>query len=108
VSRTTLGAPRIVPIAGTLVYVQPLFLSAGGQGVPRLQLVTTFANGRVGYGATLAEALRRMLPPGACSARAAGTQRCEQHRQAPALGDKDVHGDDPEDDREGEPGVDAR
>jgi uncharacterized membrane protein (UPF0182 family) len=107
VSRTTLGAPRIVPIAGTLVHVQPLFLSAGGQGVPRLQLVTTFANGRVGYGATLDAALRRMLPPGPCSARAAGPQRCEQHREAAALGDQDVDGHDPEHDREGEPGVDA-
>jgi uncharacterized protein len=59
-SRTVLGAPRVVPIAGTLVYVQPLFLTAGGDGVPRLQLVTAYANGRVGYGRTLRAALRRV------------------------------------------------
>jgi uncharacterized membrane protein (UPF0182 family) len=61
VSRTVLGAPRVVPIAGTLVYVQPLFLTAGGDGVPRLQLVTVVANGRVGYGRDLATALRRSV-----------------------------------------------
>jgi uncharacterized protein len=61
VSRTVLGVPRVVPIAGTLVFVQPLFLSAGGEGLPRLQLVTVLANGRVGYGRTLAGALRRSV-----------------------------------------------
>ena len=63
VSRTVLGVPRVVPIAGTLVYVQPLFLTTGGEGVPRLQLVTAFANGRVGYGRDLAAALRRIQAP---------------------------------------------
>jgi len=63
VSRTVLGAPRVVPIAGTFVYVQPLFLTTGGEGVPRLQLVTAFANGRVGYGPDLATALRRIRAP---------------------------------------------
>jgi uncharacterized protein len=61
VSRTVLGSPQIVPIADTLVYVQPLYLTTGGEGVPRLQLVTTFANGRVGYGPDLATALRRSV-----------------------------------------------
>ena len=68
VSRTVLGAPRVVPIGDTLVYVQPFYLTTGGDGVPRLQLVTTFANGRVGYGADLATALRRR-------------RRAEQQRQ---------------------------
>jgi uncharacterized membrane protein (UPF0182 family) len=58
VSRTTLGVPRLVPLGDTLVHVQPLFLTAGGKGVPSLQLVTAFANGRVGYGRTLRAALR--------------------------------------------------
>jgi uncharacterized membrane protein (UPF0182 family) len=61
VSRTVLGAPRLVPIAGTLVYVQPLYLTAAGEGVPRLQLVTAYANGRIGYGRDLATALRRSV-----------------------------------------------
>ena len=71
VSRTILGAPRVVPLAGTLVYVQPLFLTTGGEGVPRLQLVTVYADGRVGYGRSLAGALRR-LTAGSRSARPAG------------------------------------
>jgi uncharacterized protein len=61
VNRTVLGSGRIVPIAGALVYVQPLYLTAAGSGVPRLQLVTVVANGRVGYGQTLYAALRRTL-----------------------------------------------
>jgi uncharacterized membrane protein (UPF0182 family) len=60
VSRTVLGVPRVVPIAGTLVHVQALFLTTGGEGVPRLQLVTAYANGRVGYGRDLETALRRI------------------------------------------------
>jgi uncharacterized protein len=63
VSRTVLGAPRVFPIGDTLVYVQPLFLTTGGEGVPRLQLVTAFANGRVGYGRDVRTALRRLLAP---------------------------------------------
>ncbi len=107
VSRTTLGALRVVPIAGSLVYVQPLFLSAGGQGVPRLQLVTVIANGRVGYGATFAAALRGVLAKAACSGRAARTQRCQEQRKVAALGDEDVDRHDPEHDREGETGEGA-
>ncbi len=61
VNRTILGAPRTVPVAGTLVYVQPIYLAAGGSGLPRLQLVTVLANGRVGYGPTLRAALGRTL-----------------------------------------------
>jgi uncharacterized membrane protein (UPF0182 family) len=60
VSRTVLGIPRLVPLDGTLVQVQPLFLTAAGEGLPRLQLVTVFANGRVGYGDTLAAALAQV------------------------------------------------
>jgi uncharacterized protein len=63
VSRTVLGAPRIVPIGDTLAYVQPLFLTTGGEGVPRLQLVTAFANGRVGFGRDAQAALRRLRDP---------------------------------------------
>jgi uncharacterized membrane protein (UPF0182 family) len=61
VNRTILGAPRTVPVAGTLVYIQPIYVAAGGSGLPRLQLVTVLANDRVGYGRTLRAALRRTL-----------------------------------------------
>ena len=61
VSRTVLGAPRVVPVGDSLVHVQPVYLSAGGDGVPRLQLVTVCANGRVGFGPDLESALRRAV-----------------------------------------------
>jgi uncharacterized protein len=61
VSRTVLGTPRVVPVGDALVHVQPVYLSAGGRGVPRLQLVTVLANGRVGYGRDLVSALRRAV-----------------------------------------------
>ena len=61
VSRTVLGAPRVVPVGDALVHVQPVYLSAGGEGVPRLQLVTAYANGRVGSGPDLESALRRAV-----------------------------------------------
>ncbi|HEX5617311.1 MAG TPA: UPF0182 family protein [Solirubrobacteraceae bacterium] len=63
VNRTILGDPRSVPIGDTLVHVQPIYLVAGGSGVPRLQLVTAYADGRVGYGRDLTAALRRIVEP---------------------------------------------
>ena len=61
VNRTVLGVPRVVPLGDALVHVQTIYVTAGGSGLPRLQLVTAFANGRVGYGRDLAAALRRLL-----------------------------------------------
>jgi uncharacterized protein len=63
VNRTILGDARSIPVGGTLVHVQPIYLVAGGSGVPRLQLVTAVADGRVGYGRTLPRALRRIVAP---------------------------------------------
>lgn len=59
VNRTILGRPRIVPFGDELVHVQPVYVTAGGSGFPRLQLVTVFARGRIGYGRDLRQALRR-------------------------------------------------
>jgi uncharacterized membrane protein (UPF0182 family) len=61
VARTILGVPRLVPIGQALVQVQPVYLTAGGSGVPKLQLVTAEANGRVGYGRDAESALRSAL-----------------------------------------------
>jgi uncharacterized membrane protein (UPF0182 family) len=61
VNRTVLGAPRVVPLAGALVHVQPLYLTSAGGGLPALQMVTVLVNGRVGYGATLRSALLRAV-----------------------------------------------
>jgi uncharacterized protein len=60
-NRTVIGAPRLLPVGDALVHVQPIYLIAGGSGVPRLQLVTAYANGRVGYGRDLETALRRTV-----------------------------------------------
>jgi uncharacterized membrane protein (UPF0182 family) len=63
VTRTILGVARSVPIGRTLVHVQPVYVVAGGDGAPRLQLVTVYVDGRVGYGRDLAGALRRAVGP---------------------------------------------
>jgi uncharacterized protein len=63
VSRTVLGVPRLVPVGDALVHVQPFYLVAGENGVPRLQLVTVHVNGHVGYGRDLSAALRRAMRP---------------------------------------------
>lgn len=65
VQRTVLGIPRVLPLGDQLVTVQPIYTTAGGDGVQRLELVTVHANGRVGYGDTVEAALRRALEPGA-------------------------------------------
>jgi uncharacterized membrane protein (UPF0182 family) len=61
VNRTIVGAARSVPIGDTLAHVQPIYVVAGGSGVPQLQLVTVCVDGRVGYGRNLATALRRAV-----------------------------------------------
>ena len=61
VNRTVLGATRTVPVGDTLLHVQPLYITSGGNGLPRLQLVTAYANGRVGYGPDLDAAVASLL-----------------------------------------------
>jgi len=60
INRTVLGTPHTLPVGDALVIVQPIYVTAGGSSVPRLQLITMHANGRVGYGRTLKAALRRV------------------------------------------------
>ena len=86
VSRTILGIARLVPIGATLVHVQPVYLVAGGSGVPSLQLVTVYVDGRVGYGRDLESALRRAI------ATRPREQRSEQRAQVPPLVDENVDG----------------
>jgi uncharacterized protein len=61
VLRTVLGAPRVVPLGARLITVQPVYSAAGGEGVPRLQLVALHADGRVSFGRNVGGALRRLL-----------------------------------------------
>jgi uncharacterized protein len=58
VNAVELSEPRVVPIADSFLYVQPIYVTAQGSGVTRVRLVTVYLNGRVGYGKTLHEALR--------------------------------------------------
>jgi uncharacterized protein len=59
VNTVQLGAPRVVPIGDSFLYVQTIYVTAQGTGVAKLRLVTVYLNGRVGYGKNLDEALRR-------------------------------------------------
>ena len=61
VNRTVLGTPQLVPVGDALVHVQAVYLTAGGSGLPRLQLVTAYANGRVVHGRDVETALRRAV-----------------------------------------------
>jgi uncharacterized membrane protein (UPF0182 family) len=61
INRTVLGASRIVPVGQALVHVQPVYVTAGGSGFPRLQLVTAYANGHVGHGRDVRTALLRAV-----------------------------------------------
>jgi len=53
--------PRVVPVGDAFLHVQAIYVTARGTGVTRLRLVTVFVNGRIGYGDTLDEALRRAM-----------------------------------------------
>jgi len=54
-----LSDPRIVPIGDSFLYVQPIYVTAQGNGVTRVRLVTVYLNGRVGWGRSLDAALAR-------------------------------------------------
>jgi len=56
-----ISAPRVVPVRDAFLQVQAIYVTARGTGVTRLRLVTVFVNGRVGYGDTLDDALRRAM-----------------------------------------------
>lgn len=59
------GAVTIVPVKNTLVYAQTVYTSAEADGKsPRYRGVAAAYNGRSAFGATLNEALRRMLADG--------------------------------------------
>jgi len=58
VNAVELSEPRVVPLADSFLYVQPIYVTAQGSGVTRVRLVTVYLNGHVGYGRSLDEALR--------------------------------------------------
>jgi uncharacterized membrane protein (UPF0182 family) len=94
VNSVEISDPRVVPIGDSFLYVQTIYVSAQGTGVTRLRLVTVFLNGRVGYGKSLDEALRRAgaslsLRRGSVRPR---TQRAPERADRPALRRQDVKG----------------
>jgi uncharacterized membrane protein (UPF0182 family) len=86
VNRTVLGTPRLVPLGRALVHLQPIFVTAGGSGLPRLQLVTAYANGRVGYGRDAEAAVRSLLHDRQCPAAGAGPRAVPAAAAAPRAG----------------------
>jgi uncharacterized protein len=80
VNTVDISDPRVVPLGDAFLYVQSVYVTAQGTGVTRLRLVTVYLNGRVGYGESLEEALRRALP-----------KRAGERRDRPALRSQDVH-----------------
>jgi uncharacterized membrane protein (UPF0182 family) len=79
VNTVDISDPRVVPLGDAFLYVQSVYVTAQGTGVTRLRLVTVYLNGRVGYGESLDEALRRALP-----------KRAGERRDRPALRRQDV------------------
>jgi uncharacterized protein len=86
VNRTVLGTPRIVPVGGALVHIQPVYVTAGGSGLPRLQLVTAYANGRVGYGRDPEAAVRSLLRDRRCDAPGSAPRAVAATAAAPRAG----------------------
>ena len=64
VNTVEVGAPQVVPIGDSFLYVQPIYVTSPGTGVTKLRFVTVYLNGRVGFGGTLDEALRRAQAAG--------------------------------------------
>jgi uncharacterized membrane protein (UPF0182 family) len=89
VNTVDISDPRVVPLGDAFLYVQSVYVTAQGTGVTRLRLVTVYLNGRVGYGDSLEEALRRALP-----------KRTGERRDRPALRRQDVHRKDQVADRQ--------
>jgi uncharacterized protein len=88
-----IGDPRVVPIGDSFLYVQSIYVSARGTGATRLRLVTVFLNGRVGYGASLDDALRSAGAPSALGRGPvrARPKRLHERGHRPALRGEDVH-----------------
>jgi len=57
-SRVTLGNLLTIPVDGTFVYVEPIYVQSAGTGAfPELRQIATYYNGSVGYQPTLEAAL---------------------------------------------------
>jgi uncharacterized membrane protein (UPF0182 family) len=63
-----IGRPQVVPIGDAFLHVQTIYVTNRSSGVTRLRLVAAYINGRIGYGATLAEAVQNALDPAAVTA----------------------------------------
>lgn len=62
-SRVVRGHLLVVPVAETLLYVQPLYLEAEQKGLPELKRVVVVHDQRVVLGETFADALQQLFGP---------------------------------------------
>jgi len=60
-SDVEIGRLRVVPLAGSLLYVQPIFLSGSGSSIPQLQRLIASDGTSVAMAATLDDAIAALL-----------------------------------------------
>jgi uncharacterized protein len=101
-STVTLGNLLTVPVADSLLYVQPIFIQANQGAIPELRRVAAFLNNQLGYAATLDGSIAQALggapaaglagpgPPPPAGSRLATilAQQAEAFRQAQAALDR--------------------
>ncbi len=63
-SRIAFGNLLVIPLGESILYVQPLFLEAEGNALPELKFVILGTADRIVIGATLAEAVEKLLQGG--------------------------------------------
>lgn len=54
----------VIPIEGSIVYVEPVYLEASNQAIPEVKRVIVMYNGRIAYKSTLSEALEELFGEG--------------------------------------------
>jgi hypothetical protein len=89
-SRVILGNLLTVPLEGTFLYVEPVYVQSAGSGAfPELREVATYYNGVVGYQPTLSAALNEafgasatQVKPGNGGQPSGGNQHAETLAQA--------------------------
>jgi hypothetical protein len=67
-SRVLRGNMLVIPLADSLLYIEPIFLQANQSATPELRLVVLATQDRVVYGTTFQEALSKLVGAGAASA----------------------------------------
>ena len=77
------GELLVLPIGGSLIYVQPLYLRAQGGRIPELKRVIAAHEGQVAMAETLDQALTALFGAAAGGTRLAGSAAAEEDEKAP-------------------------